>query len=153
MKRVVLAMLAIAAVSLTSCKEDATAKMDDTAIANAETRDAKAAAFPVMKFDKVEHDFGTINEGDVVEESFTFTNTGTEPLVIVDAKGSCGCTVPQWPREAIAPGATGEMVVKFNSNGKPNQQLKTVNIKANTEAGNEVIKIRAFVTPKAKPAS
>ena len=94
-----------------------------------------------MTFQETEYDFGTINEGDVVEHIFKFTNTGKAPLVIVSAKGSCGCTVPEWPKEPIAPGATGEMLVKFNSNGKPNLQNKQVTITANTEAGKEILKI------------
>lgn len=88
----------------------------------------------------------------MVEHEFTFTNTGKAPLVVTNAKGSCGCTVPTWSKEPIAPGAEGKMLVKFNSNGKPNQQVKTVNITANTEAGKELIKIKAFVTPKKKAA-
>jgi len=104
-----------------------------------------------MSFSETEHDFGTINEGDVVEHTFTFTNTGKAPLVIVTAKGSCGCTVPEWTKEPVAPGATGSMLVKFNSNGKPNAQNKQVTITANTEGGKEILKIKAMVTPKAKP--
>ena len=59
-----------------------------------------------------------------------FKNTGKTPLVISNAKGSCGCTVPEWPKEPVAPGATAELLVKFNSKGKPNQQQKTVTITA-----------------------
>ena len=101
-----------------------------------------------MKFEEEMYDFGTINEGDVVEHTFKFTNTGDSPLVISNAKGSCGCTVPSWPKEPVAAGETGEMTVKFNSRNKPNNQMKTVRITTNTESGQEMIKIKAFVTPK-----
>ena len=145
-------LFAAAAMVFTSCKENAADKVNEENVAAAAERDAQAGDYPVMTFDEREHDFGTISEGETVEHTFTFTNTGNAPLVVTNAKGSCGCTVPTWSKEPIAPGESGTMVVKFNSNGKPNQQIKTVNITANTEAGKELIKIKAFVTPK-KPAA
>lgn len=152
MKKGILILAGVFAMAFVSCKDKAAEKVKDENVEIAADRDAKNADFPVMTFSETEYDFGTINEGDVVEHKFTFTNTGKAPLVIVSAKGSCGCTVPEWPKEPVAPGATGEMLVKFNSNGKPNQQTKQVTITANTEAGKEIIKIKALVTPKAKPA-
>mgnify|MGYP002010069855 FL=1 len=92
-------------------------------------------------------DFGTIDEGDVVTHVFKFTNTGDEPLILDRCKGSCGCTVPQCPKEPIAPGAEGEIEVKFNSKGKKNKQTKTVTINANTDPGQTILKIKAFVNP------
>ena len=77
-------------------------------------------------------DFGTIQQGDSPEFTFTFENTGNEPMIISNAKGSCGCTVPQWPKEPIAPGQTGEISVKFNSKNKKGSQNKTVTLTANT---------------------
>ncbi|MBP2832283.1 DUF1573 domain-containing protein [Aquimarina sp. U1-2] len=153
MKKGILILAGIFAMTFVSCKDDAAKKVKDENVEIASERDAKNTDFPVMTFSETEHDFGTINEGDVVEHKFTFTNTGKAPLVIVNAKGSCGCTVPEWTKEPIAPGASGEMLVKFNSNGKPNQQTKQVTITTNTEAGKEILKIKALVTPKAKPAS
>ncbi len=150
MKKGILILAGIFAMTFVSCKDDATKKVKEENVEIAAERDAKNTDFPVMTFAETEHDFGTINEGDVVEHKFTFTNTGKAPLVIVNAKGSCGCTVPQWTKEPIAPGAAGEMLVKFNSNGKPNQQTKQVTITTNTEAGKEILKIKALVTPKAK---
>ncbi len=153
MKNGILILAGIFAMTFVSCKDDATKKVKEENVEIAADRDAKNTNFPVMAFAETEHDFGTINEGDVVEHKFTFTNTGKAPLVIVNAKGSCGCTVPQWTQEPVPPGGSGEMLVKFNSNGKPNQQTKQVTITANTEAGKEILKIKALVTPKAKPAS
>ena len=152
MKKGIVMLFAAAAMVFTSCKENAADKVNEENVAAAAERDAQAGDYPVMTFDEREHDFGTISEGETVEHTFTFTNTGNAPLVVTNAKGSCGCTVPTWSKEPIAPGESGTMVVKFNSNGKPNQQIKTVNITANTEAGKELIKIKAFVTPK-KPAA
>jgi len=101
-----------------------------------------------MTFDEVSHDFGTITEGDVAKTTFTFTNTGKVPLLIVDARGSCGCTVPKFPKNVpIAPGEKGEILVSFDSNNKPNLQQKTVTISANTASGRETLRIKALVTP------
>lgn len=124
---------------------EADAKMD---MAKAEA-EAPAETGPVtsMTFAENSHDFGTIDEGDVVTHVFTFTNTGDNPLILDRCKGSCGCTVPQCPKEPIAPGATGEIEVKFNSKGKKNKQTKTVTINANTVPEQTRITISANVTP------
>ena len=110
---------------------------------------AQAPAGPTtsMVFDTYEHDFGTMDEGDAVTHVFSFTNTGSEPLILDKCKGSCGCTVPQCPKEPIAPGASGEIEVKFNSKGKKNNQTKTVTINANTDPAQTILKIKAFVNP------
>ncbi|MBA3987010.1 MAG: DUF1573 domain-containing protein, partial [Flavobacteriales bacterium] len=120
----------------------------------ASTMDANAQAgkYPVMTFDKAEHDFGTLEQGTNVEHLFTFTNTGDAPLVISDAKGSCGCTVPTFTKEPIAPGAKGEMLVKFNGSGQ-NQRTISVTVTANTQSGTERVTIKAFVNPKAGAAT
>lgn len=98
-----------------------------------------------LKFDENEFDFGTITDGEKVRHSFKFKNTGKEPLVISNAKGSCGCTVPQWPKEPIAPGKSGEIEVEFNSKGKKGNQTKNVTITANTDPANTILKIKAQV--------
>ncbi|MEM6720692.1 MAG: DUF1573 domain-containing protein [Bacteroidota bacterium] len=139
---------ALTLVLFTSCKDDATKKIQSANVADAAKRDAVATNFAAMTFDKTEHDFGTINEGDIVETVFKFENTGNAPLLISQIKGSCGCTVPNdWPKEPIAPGASGQFTVKFNSTGKPNLKTNTVTVTANTEKGKDVVKIKAFVTP------
>ena len=131
----------------TSCKENAAEKVSEVKVAEAADRDAKSENFPVITFAETEFDFGTIDQGTKVEHVFKFTNTGDAPLVIVNAKSSCGCTVPSYPKEPVAPGDTAELLVKFNGSGK-NQVSKTVTITANTAAGKETIKIKAFVNPK-----
>lgn len=105
---------------------------------------------PEFSFSEESHDFGTINEGDKVEHIFTFTNTGNAPLIISKAVGSCGCTVPEWPKEPIAVGEQGEIKVIFNSRKKPGKQNKTVTITSNTFPNQKRIKIKADVTPAPK---
>lgn len=100
---------------------------------------------PAFAFKDELHDFGTIKDGDVVEHVFTFVNTGDAPLIITDAKGSCGCTVPEKPTAPIAVGETGELKVKFNSKNKPGVQTKSVTITANTWPTTHRLTIKANV--------
>lgn len=87
---------------------------------------------PVITFDKKVHDFGDIFQGDKVEETFHFTNTGNEPLIITNVQVTCGCTTPKgWPRDPIAPGAKGELTVAFNSAGKMGRVNKVVTVVSN----------------------
>ncbi len=95
-------------------------------------------------------DFGNITEGDVAKHVFKFKNTGDEPMIIQSAKGSCGCTVPKYTDEPIAPGEEGEINVEFNSAGKPGSQSKSVTVVSNIEGGTKVLKISAEVAPKAQ---
>ncbi|MBL3654581.1 DUF1573 domain-containing protein [Fulvivirga sp. 2943] len=102
---------------------------------------------PAFAFEEEEFDFGTIDEGDVVEHTFKFKNTGDAPLIIQNAVGSCGCTVPTWPKEPIPVGGTGEVTAKFNSKGKSNAQNKTVTLTANTWPKQTRLRIKAQVNP------
>jgi len=152
MKKSILLLAVIATFAFTSCKENAADKVDEKNVEAVVENNTDAAKFPVISFAETEYDFGTIDQGTPVEHLFKFTNTGNAPLVIVDAKSSCGCTVPTWSKEHIPPGGEGEMLVKFNGSGQ-NQVTKTVTVTANTEKGKELIKIKAFVTPKAGATS
>ena len=96
-------------------------------------------------FAENEFDFGTLEEGEKVEHVFKFENTSENPLTISNARGSCGCTVPEWPREPIAPGESGEIKVKFDSKGKKGKQNKTVTITANTIPANTILTISSDV--------
>ena len=132
------------AVLLSACSTDPSkkAKANDSAT----VAEASASDAPVMTFDKLSHDFGTINEGEVVETVFKFTNTGSSDLIILNARGSCGCTVPDYPKDQpIAPGDSAEVTVKFDSNNKPNANNRSVTFTTNTEKGREVVQIRTFV--------
>jgi len=103
-----------------------------------------------IEFEEKEFDWGTITQGEKVSYVFVFTNTGNEYLIIKDAKGSCGCTVPQWPKEPIAPGEQGEMKVVFNSKGKIGMQNKRVTITANTTPGQTFINVKGEIVKEEK---
>lgn len=112
---------------------------------NVVTDTAKAAA---IEFAEKEFNFGTVMQGDVVSHVFKFKNTSNNPLVISNATGSCGCTVPEYPKEPVAPGAEGEILVKFNSTNKSGDQVKKVTLQANTIPGDTELTIKAHVQPK-----
>lgn len=132
---------------VSSCKENASAKITEADMKAANEVSATSGKLPVLKFDKTEHDFGYINEGDKVTTEFILTNTGDADLVIVSAVGSCGCTVPEPPKDPIKPGDSAPIKVTFDSKGKPGQQEKTVTITTNTANGKETCKIKANVKP------
>ena len=163
-----IAVFFAASLFLASCAEDASSKIkNDNAVAtpavtgtvetpepaapavvetnnaNPEVVDANGA--PSFTFDREMHDFGQIQQGDQPQTVFTFTNTGDAPLIITSAKGSCGCTVPKWPSEPIAPGATGEIEVSFNSTGRQGRQSKSVTLVANTTPNTKILQITSEV--------
>ena len=142
----------VATTFLISCGNgNASTKVNKENLDTAKSRDAEIKkGVASMTLDKREYDFGTVKEGEIVETIFKVTNSGTTDLVITNATGSCGCTVPVWPKAAIKPGETGDVAVKFNTSGKPNRQMKTVTLTTNTVSGRELLTIKGSVTPKAK---
>jgi hypothetical protein len=103
-----------------------------------------------MTIDRMEHDFGKIPDTAPVETKFVITNTGDKPLLVTNAQGSCGCTVPEYPKEPLAPGESRDMKVSFNPNGKEGVNNKTVTITANTEPATTIINIKSDVTKTAE---
>jgi hypothetical protein len=101
-----------------------------------------------VQFAETEFKFGTIKEGDKVQHIFKLKNTGPKPLIIANAWGSCGCTVPEYPKEPIAPGADAEVKVTFSSAGKHGEQHKSVTMQMNTIKHNEEVFLVGEVTPK-----
>ncbi|GHB51991.1 DUF1573 domain-containing protein [Mongoliitalea lutea] len=101
-----------------------------------------------FKFEETEYNFGTINDGEVVEKIFKFTNEGQAPLVISNITASCGCTSPDWSKAPVKPGEEGFVKVVFNSTAKPGAQSPTVTIQANTSPSITRLSLRGNVTPK-----
>jgi hypothetical protein len=154
---IAIAMVAIAVALFTGDKDGsspvvaATTKASTTAAAQTfdplASNDAPVDNAPktTINFEKYEHDFGNIKQDTENPYVFTFTNTGTEPLIIENATGSCGCTVPEYPKHPIAPGATGEIKVEYKPGKQENAQTKTVTIVANTEPKETQLRIKANV--------
>ena len=103
-----------------------------------------------IKFEKQVHDFGRINEGQIVRTVFKFTNTGKLPLVISQAQGSCGCTVPHWSQLPVKPNESGEINVQFDSHNKRGEVEKTVTVTANTHPASVVLTIKSTIVPRDK---
>jgi hypothetical protein len=112
---------------------------------SAEVTDAPAsdaANMPTMDFESVEHNFGSVTEGTKVKHIFKFKNNGKSPLIISDAKTSCGCTVPEYPKNIpIQPGQEEQIKVEFDTNGKSGNQMKDVTLAANIKGGSAVLRI------------
>lgn len=103
---------------------------------------------PKIYFAETSFEFGDITQGDRVEHTFELENTGNEPLILSDVKTTCGCTVPEWPREPIAPGKKANIKVVFNSTGKMGIQNKVVTIMSNAVNSPARVKIVSNVLPK-----
>lgn len=106
---------------------------------------AQAQSTSQITFEEDVFDFGELPEGPKVETEFKFTNTGNAPLIITNAKGSCGCTVPTWPKEPVLPGEEGLIKVVYNTARRVGPFTKTVTLTTNSEVPTKVIKIRGTV--------
>jgi hypothetical protein len=131
--------------------EPATTEQTSTdVISNANTESTEPvdpSKLAAITFERYEHSFGKVEEGKTVETTFKFTNTGANDLIISDAKGSCGCTVPFFPKEPIKPGQTSEIKVSYDSKGKSGVQNKQVTITANTDPSITTLNITTEVIP------
>jgi len=119
-------------------------------VSNSSTPVPADGKYPVITFEEEEHDFGTIQQGDKVVHDFKFKNTGEADLTITSARGSCGCTVPEYPKTPIKVGETANIKVSFNSAGKQGETSKTVTLLCNTKEGNKILKIKANIEVPAK---
>ncbi len=100
---------------------------------------------PVIKFENEMHDFGRVIEGEIITYAFKFTNNGDADLLITDVKSSCGCTIPQFTKDAILPGGKGTIKVKFDSSNRKGFQNKTVTVICNTMPNTKTLRIKAQV--------
>ena len=117
-------------------------------LASAQSSDLAILEGAAISFDKEVHDYGTIKYGADGECVFEFTNTGSVPLIISDAQGSCGCTVPSWPKKPIAPGETAQIVVNYKTT-RVGAINKSVTITSNAvNSPTKIIRIKGNVLPK-----
>jgi hypothetical protein len=122
MKKVILAcFLAVASAGVVSAQT----------VQTTETKAANPAKAPKFKFNEEIHDFGSVKEGPQAEHVFTFKNTGKSPLIIQNVSASCGCTTPEWSKEPIAPGKSGKITVRYNTQGRVGPIDKAVYIQSN----------------------
>ncbi len=124
---------------------DVTALTETNAAQPKPVEEVPAGPTTTIEFEETTYDFGTIKQGEKASHIFKFRNTGNEPLIISNAKATCGCTVPNWPKDPIPPGETGEIEVVFNSKGKSNKQNKKVTITANTNPPQTFVYMTGFV--------
>jgi Na+-translocating ferredoxin:NAD+ oxidoreductase RnfG subunit len=126
-------VIAAIAIAFTACKQNAKDKVEEKVNSiGTETAPAVLAAdAPKFEFEKEIHDFAVIQEGEKVQASFKFKNTGKTPLIITGATATCGCTVPEYPKTPIKPGEEGTIAVVFDSQGKVGMQDKVVTITSN----------------------
>ena len=103
--------------------------------------------------DSSSFDFGTINEGGIVEHTFNFKNEGTYPLIINNITSSCGCTTPEWPRDPVLSNETSSIKVRFDSKNKSGPQAKTITVYANTEPSNFELRLIGIVNSVTKVAT
>ena len=97
---------------------------------------------PILTWEKSTHDFGDVIQGEKVEHTFKFKNTGSEPLIITNVQVTCGCTIPKgWARDPIAPGQSGEITISFNSAGRHGRNNKVVTVVSNAknQEGNQIL--------------
>lgn len=144
-----MAAIAVASIGVTLAQ-------DSKVQATTKTADTKTTSGAEMKFEKDEFNFGTIKQGDKVEYAFEFVNTGKDPLIITEAHGSCGCTVPEWPKEPLKKGEKGVIKITFNSAGKMGLQDKTVTITSNATDSPKILHVKGNIeqpaaSPEARP--
>jgi len=154
MKSVAILATFVALISLGACNDTSRNNDDNVEVTtdlinnNATAEEGAVVSheeLPKFEFEETVLQFGEISQGEKVKRLFTFTNVGKTNLIISDAKGSCGCTVPLWPRNPIAPGEEGEIEVVFNSNGKSGHVKNTVTLVANTVPNVMVLAIEGDV--------
>jgi|DewCreStandDraft_4_1066084.scaffolds.fasta_scaffold329018_1 hypothetical protein len=148
---IIIAVTAFVAFFTFSCNNDKSEKLSTELVNNPNSASASSKGdLPVFKFEKDEHDFGKIIEGEKVTYSFKFKNVGKSDLVIASASASCGCTVPDFPKNPVKPNEEATITVSFNSAGRSGFQHKTVTLVANTQPSNYTLSIKAMITSPEK---
>jgi len=148
MKKLILSVSVISllfACSGTGSSEELTTDLINNPNSASGNSDVDKDKLPFFEFVEEVVDFGTITQGEVVSTNFKFKNVGKSDLIISSAQGSCGCTVPEWPKEPIKPGQEGKIAVTFNSTGKQGKQNKTITLVANTMPNTKVIALKGDV--------
>lgn len=147
LRKVLIMSLLLTGVVFWSCSEKGSESSDGNSMPTEEG--GKPLSPTTMEFKDSVYDFGEGVKGNHVVHTFEFTNTGKNDLVIADAKAGCGCTVPEWPKEPIKPGATGVIKVDYNGSGS-GRVNKTVTVTANTTPPTRVLTITGYIKEEVK---
>lgn len=147
MKKIFLMVLAAAA--FTACQQSKSAGTTDS-VATEKAATVLSPDAAVISFEHGMYNFGTIVQGEKVQYDFKFKNTGKSPLIINDATATCGCTIPEKPKEPVKPGETGIIKVVFNSTGKMGMQDKVVTITSNGNPATSEVHLIGEVKEPAK---
>ncbi len=139
--------LLLSAIVLASCSNTDDKKITTDLVNNPLTaeKNADQVDMPKIELSQDFFDFGEMNQKESVSTDFVIKNTGDAPLLIRSAKGSCGCTVPEWPKEPVAVGEEAVIKVTFNSGNKKGKQNKTVTLVTNAIPSTKVLTIKGTV--------
>ena len=137
MKKLFILSLLVVAFGMTAIAQSDPIKIEKVEFKDSPAQEASGA---IMYFETKTIDYGTIKQHGEPLRKLKFTNTGTEPLVIKNARGSCGCTVPTWPKEPIMPGEEGEIEIRYATNRLGNFS-KTVKLTTNEGGEPHVLKV------------
>ena len=154
MKRVFITLFCLSLSTLVVKAQDKKAPMTSPATPATQEADPNAGIFKFHDKDNT-HDYGEVPEGPTAEYDFEFKNVGKKPIIITEAHGSCGCTVPKWPHEPIPPKGKGVIHVTYNTDHRPGPISKEVTITSDAMDKSTVLHIRGTVKPKpaeTKPA-
>lgn len=144
MKRLILSLIII--LGLISC-ETKEGKLSTNLVNNPSSADGikRGNNTPAIKFEKTEHDFGKILQGEQVSYTFKFKNVGDAPLIITSIEKTCGCTTTDFSSTPIKPGDSGKITITYDSKGHKGFQNKRLVVKANTNPSETILRIKAQV--------
>ena len=141
----IFSVLVLALCLLTACGDKGDGNLSTDLVTNPKSASQPSEKQPVITFDKTEHNFGTLLQGEVVTYSFRFTNTGNAPLIISNVNTSCGCTAGNFSREPVAPGEEGFVKATYNSKGHHGFQSRSLTVVTNTNPNQTTLRLKGTI--------
>ena len=143
--RYLMVLAVVVTMAMSGCDNKDDGKLSTDLVTSPKSASETSNKQAAIKFDKEEHDFGSLLQGEVVSYSFHFTNTGNMPLIITEVGSSCGCTVGDYPHEPIAPGKKGDIKVTYDSKGHHGFQSRSLTVMSNTNPAKTILRIKGTV--------
>ena len=140
-----MAMAVVVTMAMSGCDNKDDGKLSTDLVTSPKSASETSNKQAAIKFDKEEHDFGSLLQGEVVSYSFHFTNTGNMPLIITEVGSSCGCTVGDYPHEPITPRKKGDIKVTYDSKGHHGFQSRSLTVMSNTNPAKTILRIKGTV--------